>query len=194
MSATLPVLQTPRLSLRRLHVGDVRALCTYRSLAEVVRFQSWTSFGAEDATRLIASQANLEPGVPGTWFQLAIVERATDRMLGDCGVHCLEDHPRQMEIGITLAPEAQHQGYATEALTCVLGFVFGTLDAHRIFAVTDAKNAAAAALLARLGFRKEAHLIEHRWYKGYWDSEFVFALLQREWKSRPAGGRWPLLQ
>ena len=63
----------------------------------------------------------------------------------------------------------------------MLDFVFCALGAHRIHAVTDAENERAAALFKRLGFRKEAHLVEHRWLKGRWDSEFVFALLRREW-------------
>jgi RimJ/RimL family protein N-acetyltransferase len=175
-------LTSARLRLRRLQAGDVEPLCSYRSLPEVARFQSWTSFTPQDATRLIASQTKLEPGVPGTWFQLAILEGATDRMIGDCGLHSLED-ARQMEVGITMAPAVQHQGYATEALGCLLEFAFRALNAHRISAITDAENVAAASLFHRLGFRKEAHLVEHRWYKGAWDSEFVFAMLRREWKS-----------
>jgi RimJ/RimL family protein N-acetyltransferase len=177
-------LASARLRLRRLQPGDELALCSYRSLPEVARFQSWDSFGPEDAARLIASQATLEPGVPGTWFQLAIVDRVTERMIGDCGLHCEKEEPRRMEVGITLAPAAQKKGYAAEALNCLIDFAFSTLEAYRISAVTDAENTPAASLFQRLGFRKEAHFVEHRWYKGYWDSEFVFGLLRREWQAR----------
>lgn len=181
-------LSSPRLLLRRLERGDAAALCSYRSLPEVARYQSWESFGTDDAARLIDEQCGSEPGVPGTWFQLAIVEKATGSIVGDCGLHCRQDDPRQMEVGITLAPSHQARGYATEALGCVLDFVFGTMGKHRVSAVTDAENARAASLFRRLGFRQEAHFIEHLWYKGYWDSEFVFALLRREWELRsPAG-------
>ncbi len=185
MSSLFPgPLSSPRLILRRLQSDDGASLCRYRSLPEVARYQSWDSFGPDDAARLIASQSQSEPGVPGTWFQLAIVDKATQRLVGDCGLHCRQDDPRQMEVGITLAPSHQGRGYATEALDAVLGFVFGTLGKHRVSAVTDAENHAAAALFKRLGFRQEAHHVEHRWYKGYWDSEFVFALLRREWELR----------
>jgi len=179
-------LSTPRLILRRLERGDAAAICGYRSLPEVARFQSWESFGPTDAARLIDGQREAEPGVPGTWFQMAIVEKESGGMVGDCGLHCRRDDPRQMEVGVTLAPSHQGRGYATEAIACLLDFVFGTLGKHRISAITDAENLPAAALFRRLGFRQEAHFVDHLWFKGHWGSEFVFALLRREWESRQA--------
>lgn len=185
MSQVFPgPLSSARLLLRRLQRDDAAALCAYRSLPEVARYQSWESFGLEDAARLIDGQCDSEPGIPGTWFQLAIVERATESMVGDCGLHCRQDDPRQVEVGITLAPSYQGRGYASEAVGCLVDFVFGTLGKHRVLAITDAENHAAASLFRRFGFRQEAHFIEHRWYKGYWDSEFVFGLLRREWELR----------
>ncbi len=169
--------------LRPLEAGDAAALCSYRSLPEVAHFQEWESFGLEDAERLIADQAAAHPGMPGKWFQLAIVEKASSALIGDCGLNCRLDEPEQIELGITLAPKHQHLGYATEALRCVLEFTFGTLDLHRVSAVTAAENGAAASLFRRLGFRQEAHFVEHRWFKGRWDSELVFAMLKREWKA-----------
>jgi RimJ/RimL family protein N-acetyltransferase len=179
---TFTELRSPRLTLRRLRRDDLPALCAYRSLPEVARYQSWESFGPEEAARLIDGQSGLEPGVPGTWFQLAIVVTATGLVAGDCGLHCRQEDPRQMEIGITLAPAHQERGYATEAVECLLGFVFGKLGKHRVTAVTDAENRPAAALFGRLGFRREAHFVENVWFKGGWGSEFVFALLRRDWE------------
>src|SRR2546428_11557278 len=103
-------LRTPRLTLRQVSHGDVHAMCGYRSLPEVARYQSWESFGPADAAKLVDGQAGLAPGVPGTWFQLAIIISASGVMAGDCGLHCLRGDPRQMELGITVGPECQGRG------------------------------------------------------------------------------------
>src|SRR5687768_12983681 len=76
-------LRTPRLTLRRLRREDAAALCSYRSLPEVAKHQSWESFGPEDAAKLIEAQLAVRPNVPGTWLQLAIVISDTGEMVGD---------------------------------------------------------------------------------------------------------------
>jgi RimJ/RimL family protein N-acetyltransferase len=52
----------------------------------------------------------------------------------------------------------------------------------RVVATTDAENAPAAALFARLGFRCEAHHIKNVWFKGRWGDELLFAMLAEEWE------------
>ena len=184
MSTEFTDLLSPRLTLRRLRSTDATALCAYRGLPEVARFQSWDAFTLADAEQLIASQATTEPDTPGTWVQLAVVETASGQLVGDCGLHFRADDPRQMEVGITFDPAHQRRGLATEALGRVLEYAFGVLGKHRVSAVTDAENAAAAALFRRLGFRQEAHFVEHVSFKCAWGSEYLFALLRREWEAR----------
>lgn len=177
-------LRTPRTVLRRLRPEDA-ALCAYRSRPEVARYQSWETFSRTDAADLIAAQAGVVPDTPGTWLQLAITLAATGELIGDCGLHFLDD--QQVELGVTLAPGHWGKGLAREALGRVVEYLFAGLGKHRVTAVTDAENAPAAALFARLGFRQEAHHIENVWFKGAWGSEFVFALLRREWEKRRGG-------
>jgi RimJ/RimL family protein N-acetyltransferase len=182
-------LTSARLQLRRLRQDDAEALCSYRSLTEVARFQYWDSFGPDDAARLIEAQLTAEPNVPGTWFQLAIIKADTGEMIGDCGLHCPKDEPRRTEIGITLSPRYQGHHYADEAAECLLRYCFATLDKHRVFANVDVLNRSAIALCRRMGFRQEAHFVEHRWFKNKWQSEYVFAMLKREWENAPGRSR-----
>jgi RimJ/RimL family protein N-acetyltransferase len=117
---------------------------------------------------------------------VAIVRREDGAILGDCGIHFLAEVPRSAEIGITLAAEHQRQGYATEALTAVLDYLFTGLGKHRVHGSVDPANTASARLLERVGMRKEAHFVESLWFKGRWADDLVFAILDREWKARKA--------
>ena len=180
-------LYTPRLRLGRLRPDDAPAVYAYRALPEVARFQSWESYSLDDAARMIAGQSGLIPDTPGTWFQLGIVNATSGELIGDCGLHFRADQPRQVELGITLGSAHQGCGFAREALESVLDYVFSTLGKHRVFAITDSENRPAVNLFARLGFRREGHFVEHVWYKGAWGSEFLFALLRREWRERLDG-------
>ena len=105
-------------------------------------------------------------------------------MIGDCGLHFPPGEPHQAEVGITLAPGHQGQGYATEALNAVLDYLFLSLGKHRVFASVDPRNRASIALLERVGMRKEAHLRESVWWKGEWADDLVFAVLEGEWRAR----------
>jgi RimJ/RimL family protein N-acetyltransferase len=180
-------LRSARLVLRRLHASDLPGVVAYRSRPEVARYQDWETFTLTDAERFLEQQARLHPDIPGTWFQLAIELQAGGVLIGDCGLHCRRDDPRQAEVGITLAPEHQGQGYAAEALRCLLDYAFFTLHKHRIVALTDAENGPASALLERVGFRREGHFLQNVWFKGKWSSEFLFAVLDEEWLRQRRG-------
>src|SRR5262249_1537597 len=145
-----PRLHSPRLRLRSLCADDAGSISAYRSLAEVARFQSWESFSTDDAARMIAQQNASPPGAAGTWLQLGITKRDSAQLIGDCGIHFLEDE-KQVEIGITLSPTEQGRGLAAEAVGCLLGYLFDSLGKHRVIAVTDAENLAAAQLFRRVG-------------------------------------------
>ena len=178
------LLRSARLLIRPLALEDAPALQAYRSDPEVARYQSWSGFDEIDAACLAGAQDDLAPDTPVTWFQLALVEAASGILVGDCGLHFLASDPRQVELGITLARPRQGEGIAREAVQCVLGYLFGSLEKHRVYALTDARNDAAAGLFRSLGFRQEAHFVEHVWSEDGYGSEFLFAMLRREWLSR----------
>jgi aminoglycoside 6'-N-acetyltransferase len=103
--------------------------------------------------------------------------------MGDVAFHITRSNPRLAYLGYTLARSAWGQGYANEAVRKLLDYLFGVLDLHRVVADCDVDNAASIRLLERLGFRREAHHIESYWLEdtSTWGSEYLYAILQREW-------------
>jgi RimJ/RimL family protein N-acetyltransferase len=177
-----PRIETERLVLTPLRAGDADALFAYRSLPDVRRFQTWEPSVLEDADAFIAELAATAWDTPGTWFQLGVRRRDTGELIGDLGVHFLEDG-EQAEIGFTLAPSAQGQGFAAEALTALLRYLFRACGKHRVTASADPRNAKSMALLARMGMRREAHFVRSLWFKGEWADDVVFAILDTEFEA-----------
>jgi RimJ/RimL family protein N-acetyltransferase len=176
---------TERLSLRRFQAADLEAFVAYRSDPEVARYQSWDSpYSMAAAESFLRSQRDLAFGQPGEWLQLAMVDRAAGTVCGDCAVRVATDQPATAEVGVTLARASQGKGLATEALTGVLTKLFERRGMHRVFAEADDRNGPVLRLLARLGFRCEARLVEADWFKGEWSTLRVYALLGREWQAR----------
>ena len=154
----------------------------YRSAPEVARYQSWdTTYSLADAERFLASQQGVVLGQPGAWVQLAAVDRVSGELCGDCAVRVVPDQPATAELGVTLAPGHQGRGLASEALAAVIGRLFGEHGMHRIYAECDDRNRGVHQLFERLGFRREARLVEADWFKGEWTTLCVHALLRREW-------------
>jgi len=179
------ILTTGRLRLRLLAGTDAEAFAAYRSDPEIARYQGWdTPYTIDQARELIAAMTDVVPGTPGEWVQLAIEVQASGRLAGDCAFQVLAGTPRQAEIGLTLARPFHGKGYGTEAIACLLDFLFGELDLHRVSANCDVENPAAVRVLERLGMRREAHFVEALWFKGGWASEYRYAILQREWQAR----------
>jgi RimJ/RimL family protein N-acetyltransferase len=171
---------TDRLILRDLRAADAEFMLIYRSDPEVFRYQSWEPASVDQLRSYFEELAGMDPDTPGAWYQLGIALRSSGELIGDCGIHILDD-PRLAEIGITVAPRFQSRGYATEALRAIVGYLFAKLRKHRVSASIDPRNTDSIRLMQRLGFRQEAHMIGSLWFKGQWADDVVFAMLAREW-------------
>jgi RimJ/RimL family protein N-acetyltransferase len=177
-------LEARRLRLRRFTDKDLTAFMAYRNDPEVARYQSWASIDEPEARAFIDAQKVVLPGTPGRWFQMAIELKETGALIGDCALKINADDPRQAEIGFTLARQHQGRGFATEAVSRVITYAFQTFALHRVLAVTDAENVRSAALLERIGMRREGHFLKNVWFKGRWGDEYLFAILEDEWLRR----------
>ncbi len=177
-----------RLVIRRFASGDAEALASYRSDAEVARYQEWECpYPLSEAREFIASLHHLAPGTPGTWFQFAVSLASSGTLIGDVALRTSEADGCQAELGFTFAAAHQGQGYATEAVRAVVQYAFEKLAMHRVFSRTDARNLRAQRLLERLGFRREGELRESTWFKGAWATDLLYAQLESEWRPEPAG-------
>nr|WP_315174053.1 GNAT family protein [uncultured Flavobacterium sp.] len=177
---TLNILTT-RLNIRNLILSDLTDFHTYRSNPEVTKYQSFDVMSIEQAEAFIKNNATKHFGIAGEWVQFGINNIASGQLIGDCAIKFHEHETRIAEIGITISHIEQKKGYAKEALLGILGYLFDTIEIHRVVEIVDAENIASINLLKSIGFKQEGHFIENIFFKGKWGSEFQYAMLKREW-------------
>lgn len=181
-TAQMILLKTHRLLLRPFQEEDLESFAAYRSDPEIARYQSWAApYTLDQAVAFLEKMKCVQAGAPGTWYQFAVERQSQPGLIGDCAFQVLAEEPRHAQIGFTFSRLHQRQGYATEAVVRLLGYLFGELHLHRVTATCDVENAASIRLLERIGMRREGHLIENVWFKGGWGSEYCYAVLQKEW-------------
>jgi RimJ/RimL family protein N-acetyltransferase len=182
MKAFKPIV-TERIRLRPFLAGDLAAFAAYRNEPSIARYQSWTSFTLDDARALHAEMTGKAFGLHDEWYQLALAERGSDRILGDLALHVIDG--ARVEIGFTLAPEAQGKGFAREGVKALLDFVFGTFGRSIATAVTDARNTPSIRLLEAVGFEQLPNA-RHLVFKGEPIVELDFECRASRWPDRHA--------
>ncbi len=173
--------------LRPFVAADFEAMYAMRSDAEVARYLYQEPLSPEETRDLLTRKmAATAWASEGDWLGAAVVERASLLAVGDVGLHWVSERDRTAEIGFTFDPRCQGKGFATEAARALVDWAFSAAGIHRVIGRTEARNTASARVLEKLGMRREAHLVENEWVKGEWQSELIYAVLDREWPSRSA--------
>ena len=152
MSKLLPI-TGKRITLRRLTIADLSDFQAYRTDASVGLYQGWQPQSDEQASAYLDMASTAELFQPGVWFQLGIAENASGRLIGDIGI-CLDSNARETEIGFSLHRRSQGRGFASEAVSEAISFIFDNTQCNQIKGVVDARNHAAIQLLERLGMRR----------------------------------------
>ena len=175
------ILETKRLKLRPITLNDKNEILEYRSDKQTNKYQGWIPETIDDVVTFIEKTAK-EINEPGTWFQLVIIEKETQKIIADLGIHFFDNENKQVEIGCTLNKDFQNKGYATESLKRVIDYLFNELHKHRIITSIDPNNKNSLRLVERIGFRKEAHFVESLFIHGEWADDLIYALIEKDWE------------
>lgn len=118
-------------------------------------------------------------------FALAIIEKRTNRHVGNISLHHINWLDRRGEVSIIIGePDVHGRGYGTEAIRLVAVHAFERLNLHKLWAGTHADNIAAIKAFQKAGFHVEARL-KGELYRGNQYHEAVrLAILAEEFWSQ----------
>ena len=170
-------LETARLRLRPFAETDLDEMCGITADPEVLRFigEGRTLDREQTAASLAAIIGAFRRRGFGRW---AMVEKATDALLGYCGLGVPAGHAG-VELVYMLARPAWGRGLATEASEAVLRYAFEEMGLERVHAFTMPGNVRSRRVLERLGMR----YLRDGTYAGY--ACACYALERAHWRPGP---------
>ena len=186
MSITI---ETERLILRPLRVGDVEDLLEYQSHSEIVRYIPWPERTREQVTDALTkaiadSKDSLSES--GDFIVLAWELKSTGKVIGQSNSGLESTRDQLADIGWVTHQDFQRQGYAFEATHALMDYIFKNFPIHRIIANIDTRNPESAKLAEKLGMRREGEFKDSEFFKGDWCSMWLYAILKSEFNSKPS--------
>jgi len=170
---------TRRLSLREFGPEDFHAVHQYASDPIVVKYLSWGPNSENETIGFLDRAAKSRLVSPRIEYHLAIV-LPEGTLIGGCSIEVADRQNEQGTIGYMFNRQYWHQGYATEVAKLLVGFGFGHLRLHRIWATCDPANTYSEKVLVRIGMKKEGILRENLKLKDRWRNSLLYAILSDE--------------
>jgi ribosomal-protein-alanine N-acetyltransferase len=116
-----------------------------------------------------------------TDFIFAIVERRTDRHVGNITLNRISATHRTADTGLMIGrKDARGKGYAREAWALVAGYAFARLGLRKLIAGVVDGNVASQMSLEKLGFKVEGRLRQEYWVDGMWRDYIRLGLFREE--------------
>lgn len=178
--SNIPTLKTERLSLRAMHPIDAEDMYDYARRADVTKYLTWSPHASmgftKDYLRYIQTRYAL-----GDFYDWAIIDRESRRMIGTCGFTRIDTENDSAEIGYVLNPEFCGRGLATEAVRAVIDFGFFELGFHRIHARFMQENQRSRKLMERVGMTFEGYMRDLVFVKGEYRTVGICSIICDEW-------------
>lgn len=187
-----PVIETGRLLLRKLEKRDSADMYAYACREETTRYLLWNPHPSIDYTKSYLSMVQ-KMYRAGGYYEWAVVEKESGRMIGTCGFTRLDSRHRIGEIGYVLNSDFRHQGYAGEAACAVIRFGFYRLGLNRIEARYMAGNDASRRVMEHCGLTYEGTLRQFMLVRNEYKDIGICALLRKDYELLQSDGSSEIL-
>ncbi|WP_430786588.1 GNAT family N-acetyltransferase [Virgibacillus flavescens] len=183
MKKEFPIIETSRLTLRKVTTQDAEDMLAYLSDPAVVKHMGLEAFqNIEDAYEEIEWYHSIHK--EGTGIRWGITLRDSGRMIGSCGFLNMHSKHYRTEVGFELSKEHWGKGIAGEALEAVIRFGFQHFQLERIEALIEPDNLPSYKLVERHGFIREGLLRHYEYTCGKFDDLYMYSLIKEDYKRK----------
>jgi ribosomal-protein-alanine N-acetyltransferase len=173
-------LTTERLTLRLFQATDLQSELKQQQDPEIMRY---IRAPQTDEQVIETFEGMLKPwqGNDREWLGLCVTRTADQQALGTTSFRFEVLDFAITEIGYRFHSKFQGHGYAFEAVSALVEFLFGTLKVHKIMAICDPRNISSFKLMQKLGMEKEGLQRKHYKIGEQYTDALLAGLLQEDW-------------
>lgn len=189
----LTALETNRLYLRPFSEADYPLALRISSDPDTTRFlYFWGRIGStpeSDARQFLDYAIKSREAAPILAWEYCAVLKETGECIGEGSLEGIPNEPGTAELGWILLPEYRGKGYATEMGEQLMRAAFDTMNAQRVIAHCDARNAPSYHVMERLGMKLDSIEKESRPAKRENErkgDECTCVISRAEWEIRQA--------
>jgi RimJ/RimL family protein N-acetyltransferase len=162
---TPTMIETVRLYLRPMRADDFDALFEIFTDPRVMASFDGELFTLEQMQHWL--QRNLDHQAQFGYGLFSVVDKASGRLIGDCGLEQMEVEGQAVaELGYDFRSDVWNQGFATEAASAVRDYAFQVLRLPQLVSLIRVGNAASQRVAEKVGMQRAAEF--ERYGIRYW--------------------------
>ena len=149
-----PILNAPRITLRKITNNDLYDVFDYASNPNVSKYLLWSVHECPEQTaaylRLVTKMYRAKK-----FYDFGVIDKASGRMIGSCGFSSIDIKTNTAEVGCVLNEKYWGRGLATEAVGELIRYAQTTLKLDKLYAEIMENNISSKKLFSKLGFIQE---------------------------------------
>lgn len=179
-------LESEHLLLRKMRLSDAEMMFkNWTSDERVCKYLSWLAHQSiEDTKSFIEMNLNQYDNLD--FYSWLIIHKQTSQPIGTIGMDyhkATRVRADYFEAGYCIGYDYWNQGLMSEALACVINFMFNQVEAHRIVACHEVNNIASRKVMVKCGMKsegiqREAGLTNQKQYCSF----ACYSILDHEYK------------
>ncbi len=174
---TIPAFEGKKVYLRPLTADDIVSVQMWRIQSDLTAL-SCRPIPITSPADAAERYKKAEPSIERQYF--AVVRNADNMLVGSTSYFDYNSQNRSAELGLIIDPDEQKNGYGTEALYLLCGYLFKFRGLNKVYAQTGGFNKPTIKLLEGLHFKKDATLRDHYFHNGEYFDGLIYSLLSFE--------------
>lgn len=174
-------LESERLAYREFVTDDWQFVYASSRDPEQERYGDGQPLTPAEARSIVDGMLVEQRQLPRHTYNLMIEDKHDHSPIGAIYVTMRDPIARKAELGYRVATCYWGQGYATEAVRCLMAYAFNRLQVHRLYGEVVAENRASRRVLEKCGFQVEATLRDNLYFGNRWWDTLICAILRDDY-------------